>query len=58
MNKIGVMKGNKETAKGRAMEEKHMSDTRRKRKGQPDSEGYSYNFRNRHGLAKAGKVAK
>lgn len=23
MNKIGAMKGNKETAKGRAMEEKH-----------------------------------
>ena len=26
MNKIGAMKGNKETAKGRAMEKKHLSD--------------------------------
>jgi len=27
MNKIGAMKGNKETAKGRAMEAKHERDT-------------------------------
>ncbi len=26
MNKIGAMKGNKETAKGRAMEKKHVKD--------------------------------
>ena len=32
MNKIGAMKGNKETAKGRAMEAKHRRDMKRKRK--------------------------
>jgi hypothetical protein len=26
MNKIGAMRGNKETAKGRAMEKKHVAD--------------------------------
>lgn len=30
MNKLGVMHGNKETAKGRAMEQKHLSDQRKK----------------------------
>ena len=30
MNKLGAMKGNKETAKGRAMERKHMRDMGRK----------------------------
>ena len=35
MNKIGAMRGNKETAKGRAMERKHKMD----------SEGHSYDFR-------------
>jgi len=29
MNKIGAMRGNKETAKGRAMAKKHRRDTRR-----------------------------
>ena len=33
MNAIGAMRGNKETAKGRAMERKHASDMKRKRKG-------------------------
>jgi hypothetical protein len=28
MNKIGAMRGNKETAKGRAMERKHRKDTK------------------------------
>lgn len=30
MNKIGAMKGSKETAKGRAMEKKHAADVGRK----------------------------
>jgi hypothetical protein len=30
MNKIGAMKGSKETAKGRAMEKKHAADMGRK----------------------------
>lgn len=29
MNKIGAMRGNKETAKGRAMERKHARDVKR-----------------------------
>lgn len=29
MNKIGAMRGNKETAKGRAMSKKHRRDARR-----------------------------
>lgn len=29
MNKIGAMRGNKETAKGRAMEKKHASDMKK-----------------------------
>lgn len=33
MNKIGAMKGSKETAKGREMERKHARDTKRSRKG-------------------------
>lgn len=33
MNKIGAMKGSKETAKGRAMERKHKLDKQLKRKG-------------------------
>lgn len=32
MNKIGAMHGNKETAKGRAMEKKHKADQVRKAK--------------------------
>lgn len=32
MNAIGAMHGNKETAKGRAMEAKHEEDTARKRR--------------------------
>jgi hypothetical protein len=32
MNKIGAMRGNKETAKGRQMEAKHERDTKRKPK--------------------------
>lgn len=32
MNSIGAMRGNKETAKGRAMAKKHASDMRGKRK--------------------------
>ncbi|MDE2020193.1 MAG: hypothetical protein KGJ13_07660 [Patescibacteria group bacterium] len=31
MNKIGAMRGNKETAKGRAMAKKHRRDTRGRR---------------------------
>ncbi|MDE1940975.1 MAG: hypothetical protein KGI66_02535 [Patescibacteria group bacterium] len=30
MNKIGAMKGNKETAKGRRMEKKHILDSKKK----------------------------
>jgi hypothetical protein len=30
MNKIGAMRGNKETAKGRAMERKHAADKKKK----------------------------
>jgi hypothetical protein len=30
MNKLGAMRGNKETAKGRAMEKKHRKDMRKK----------------------------
>ncbi len=30
MNKLGAMKGNKETAKGKAMERKHSADMKRK----------------------------
>lgn len=37
LNSIGAMKGNKETAKGRAMERKH------------DTESHAYNFRTRQG---------
>ena len=33
MNKIGAMHGNKETAKGRAMEKKHLADKVKKAKG-------------------------
>jgi hypothetical protein len=40
LNKIGAMKGSKETPKGRAMQKKH------------DVESHQYNFRNRHGQAK------
>jgi len=40
MNKLGAMKGNKITAKGRAMEKKH----------EADSEGHSYNWRSRENL--------
>lgn len=29
MNKLGAMHGNKETAKGREMEKKHLSDSRK-----------------------------
>jgi len=29
MNKLGAMKGNKETAKGRAMEKKHAKDAKK-----------------------------
>ena len=29
MNKLGAMKGSKETAKGRAMEKKHAADSRK-----------------------------
>lgn len=32
LNKIGAMKGNKETAKGREMELKHMRDTLSRKK--------------------------
>lgn len=32
MNKLGAMRGNKETAKGRAMEKKHNRDMRMKAK--------------------------
>lgn len=32
MNSIGAMRGNKETAKGKAMERKHMADALRKKK--------------------------
>jgi hypothetical protein len=32
MNKLGAMKGNKETAKGREMERKHKAKVGRKRK--------------------------
>lgn len=31
MNRIGAMKGNKETAKGRAMQAKHNRDAKKKR---------------------------
>lgn len=33
MNKIGAMRGNKITKKGREMEKKHRRDKRKKRKG-------------------------
>jgi hypothetical protein len=39
MNSIGAMHGNKETAKGAAMEKKHESDT----------ETHSYDFRKQRG---------
>ena len=35
MNKLGAMRGNKETAKGRAMAAKHSRDMGRKKKGVP-----------------------
>ncbi len=35
MNKIGAMRGNKETAKGAAMQAKHDSDTAAKRARKP-----------------------
>ena len=49
MNSIGAMRGNKETAKGRAMEKKHEAT---EGKTQRDTESHTYNFRNRHGQAK------
>jgi hypothetical protein len=33
MNKLGAMRGNKETAKGRAMEKKHAADKRGGKRG-------------------------
>lgn len=33
MNKLGAMKGNKETAKGKAMQRKHIMDALKKRRG-------------------------
>ncbi len=33
LNKIGAMRGNKETQKGRAMEAKHASDMKKKKGG-------------------------
>jgi hypothetical protein len=33
MNKLGAMRGNKETAKGRAMAKKHAAKKKRKKKG-------------------------
>lgn len=42
MNKLGAMKGNKITAKGRAMETKH----------EADSAGHSYNWRSRENLGR------
>jgi hypothetical protein len=48
MNKIGAMHGNKETAKGRAMEAKHAKDMK---KAKPrDSESHAYNWRSRRNL--------
>lgn len=44
MNAMGAMHGNKETAKGRAMERKHARDMKRKR-GKRDVESHEYNFR-------------
>lgn len=35
MNKIGAMKGNKETAKGRKMAKKHKADMKKKGKSSP-----------------------
>lgn len=45
MNKLGAMKGSKETPKGRVMEKKHAEKSR-------DTESHMYNFRSRHGQAK------
>lgn len=45
MNAMGAMHGNKETAKGRAMEAKHQADV----------ESHSYDFRSRRHL-KRGKA--
>lgn len=44
MNKLGAMRGNKETEKGREMERKHARDMKRRR-GKSDVESHSYNFR-------------
>jgi hypothetical protein len=38
MNKIGAMKGNQETEKGREMERKHESDVKRGKFGEPKPE--------------------
>ncbi len=42
MNKIGAMRGNKETAKGKAMERKHKRDMK--------ATSHSYNWRSRENL--------
>ena len=37
MNKIGAMKGNKETVKGRAMQKKHNKDIKKSKSNNPKS---------------------
>lgn len=53
MNKIGAMRGNKETAKGRAMEAKHARDTaggkRRHKRGNPAETMSTKNFEKKYG---------
>lgn len=53
MNKIGAMRGNKETAKGRAMEAKHARDTaggkRRRKRGNPAETMSTKNFEKKYG---------
>lgn len=53
MNKIGAMRGNKETAKGRAMEAKHARDMaggkRRRKRGNPAETMSTKNFEKKYG---------
>lgn len=54
MNRLGAMHGNKETAKGRAMERKHEAKVAKSKPApkKPAGESHSYNFRERHGKAR------
>ncbi len=50
MNKLGAMHGNKETAKGKRMEQQHAKDAKAAPKHAPYSETHSYNWRSRANL--------